>query len=346
MDNDKKSDNQVDAGNDLPSKLDSSTRARNRTVMLTPEMTGQMRSRIGGTPEPGLGSSQPALLGRGGSSVHGGWEESPRPTFGGRLLGHESGVQDDEQPDWTRPIDPATVSAVEEGSDEVYDPASGREASPMSWTPRDSEVDGYGNETVSQRAISPGAENHNYSAPTNGAYERYGSTLDSRSDDFQQAVTQQQEKTPSSLGNHGHNEADDRRAAPRDQPRPEEVFWKNKAVLAGFLVSFDNDPLGAYIELRTGRIIVTSDQEATGNSLVIDHESVSPMHAIMRVAGGTTIQILDQLSESGTRILRAGSDDEELLSGEKSTLSHGDTVIFGDRKYHVCLLNCGVAKDG
>jgi hypothetical protein len=346
MDNDKKRDDLVDGGADLPSTLDSSTRARNRTVMLTPEMTGQMRSRIGGVPDQGLGSSQPALIGRGGSSSHGGWEESPRPAFGGRLIGHEPGTQDDDQPDWTRPIEPAIVSTLEESLDGAYDPSSTGETSPMSWAPRGAEEETYRNEATSPpRVIASGSENQGYSAPTNGTYERYGSLPDSRNEHFQQPGTQQQDIAPKEVVSHRHREVEDSPMLASGRVRAEEVSWKNKTVLAGFLVSFDNDPLGAYIELRTGRIIVTSDQEATGNSLVIDHESVSPMHAIMRVAGGATIQILDQLSESGTRIFRAGSDDEELLSGEKSTLSHGDTVIFGDRKYHVCLLNCGVEKN-
>jgi hypothetical protein len=62
------------------------------------------------------------------------------------------------------------------------------------------------------------------------------------------------------------------------------------------------------------------------------------MHAIMRVAAGGHVQVLDQLSESGTRVRHYGQAEEAFLSGEKSSLSHGDIVFFGDRKFHVLLV--------
>jgi hypothetical protein len=123
-----------------------------------------------------------------------------------------------------------------------------------------------------------------------------------------------------------------------ESEEPEQVFWKQLTPLVGFLVTFDHEPLGAYVELRSGRLIVTSEGEPSGNCLVIRDSSVSPMHAIMRVSAGSAVQILDQLSENGTRIKRAGTDEEELISGEKSILGHGDVVMFGERRYHVCLL--------
>jgi hypothetical protein len=63
------------------------------------------------------------------------------------------------------------------------------------------------------------------------------------------------------------------------------------------------------------------------------------MHAILRIEMGRPIQLLDQLSEYGTRIIRAQSRREESLSGERATLNHGDVVVFGERKYHVCLVS-------
>jgi hypothetical protein len=119
----------------------------------------------------------------------------------------------------------------------------------------------------------------------------------------------------------------------------EKMSWKQVTPLAGFLVTFDNDPNGSYLPLRTGRIIVTSESEGSGNVLLIPHETVSPQHAVMRVGGGSSVQVLDQLSESGTRIIRASDGAEELLSGEKATLHHGDIVFFGERKFHVCLIH-------
>jgi hypothetical protein len=62
------------------------------------------------------------------------------------------------------------------------------------------------------------------------------------------------------------------------------------------------------------------------------------MHAILRITAAGEIQILDQLSEFGTRIRRFGSNEEEQLSGDKSSLEHGDVVKFGDRSFHLCVV--------
>lgn len=126
------------------------------------------------------------------------------------------------------------------------------------------------------------------------------------------------------------------------EARHDEVFWKSDSPLVGFFVSYDHDPRGAYVELRTGRLIVSSQREESGSCFVISDPSVSPMHAIMRVASNS-VQVLDQLSEAGTRVKRGGSQEEIFLSGEKSTLSHGDIVFFGERKFYVLLV---VRDDG
>jgi hypothetical protein len=118
----------------------------------------------------------------------------------------------------------------------------------------------------------------------------------------------------------------------------DQIFWKNESPLVGFLVTYDHDTRGAYVELRQGRLMVSNQREESGSCFVVAGESVSPMHAIMRVAADGVVQVLDQLSEAGTRVKHIGQSDEEFLSGEKSTLSHGDIVFFGDRKFHVLLV--------
>ncbi len=129
-----------------------------------------------------------------------------------------------------------------------------------------------------------------------------------------------------------HKEAEDM-TEPRDR-----IFWKAESPLVGFLVTYDHDPKGSYVELRQGRLMVSNQREASGSCLVVLGESISPMHAIMRVAPGGVVQVLDQLSEAGTRVKHMGQTEEEFLSGEKSTVSHGDTIFFGDRKFHVLLV--------
>jgi hypothetical protein len=118
----------------------------------------------------------------------------------------------------------------------------------------------------------------------------------------------------------------------------EHVELHKLSKLVGFLVSYESDKFGRYVELREGRLLVSSEGRASDNCLVIDDLSVSPMHAIMRISANGTIMILDQLSEHGTRIKRCASGKEESLLGDKSTLEHGDVVIFGECAYHVCIL--------
>ena len=113
----------------------------------------------------------------------------------------------------------------------------------------------------------------------------------------------------------------------------------NGGALVGFLVAFDADPRGMFVELREGRMIVTSESVGAAPCLVIEDSSVSPMHAIMKISSGEPIYILDQLSEFGTRIIHADSGEEESLSGEKGAARHGDVVLFGEKKFHVCLVS-------
>lgn len=134
-----------------------------------------------------------------------------------------------------------------------------------------------------------------------------------------------------------------RASMPAPVKRPERiegdrVVWSKDGPLVGFLVSFDHNPNGDSFELRAGRLIVSSELGAPGSYLILDSESVSPMHAIMRISNQGEIQVLDQLSEYGTRIRIFGSGEEIELSGDKSTVEHGDIVQFGDRTLFVCLL--------
>ncbi|RME59572.1 MAG: FHA domain-containing protein [Candidatus Dadabacteria bacterium] len=121
-------------------------------------------------------------------------------------------------------------------------------------------------------------------------------------------------------------------------PLQEGIFWHKETSIIGFLVSYDTNKNGEFFELRTGRLIVTSEAPGAGSYLVINHETVSPMHAIIRVSEDGDVQVLDQLSEYGTKINRFKSGEVEELSGEKSSLMHGDIISFGDRSFYVCIV--------
>ena len=137
--------------------------------------------------------------------------------------------------------------------------------------------------------------------------------------------------TPTSVAAHAAPQA-------HAQKRGEATYFAQESMLVGFLVSFDTNPNGTVFELRSGRLIVTSESPGAGSYLLIQDNSVSPMHAIIRVTNSGEIQVLDQLSEFGTRVQRFGSEKEEELSGEKTSLEHGDVIKFGNRKFHVCII--------
>ena len=125
------------------------------------------------------------------------------------------------------------------------------------------------------------------------------------------------------------------------------VVWAKPSRIVGCLVSFDSDPNGEMFVLRTGRLIVTSQPPPGGSFLYVKDESVSLMHAIIRISETGEIQVLDQLSESGSAVVRLESEEEQHLSGDKCVLRHGDIIRFGSRSFEVCLLARGAeSMDG
>lgn len=248
-------DNEYDTDEKFDQKQDQSTRARNRTVMLTPEITGQVRAKLNQnaaqtmtpyTPQDVAATIPPQSV-------------ASSPGFYSQVV--QPSVQEAE-----RPVAPRSAVVQE---------------LPRRETP-----------TETPRPIQ--AVVHAAPAPT-----------------------------PVRQSSAGLNDLG---------------IWVNEAPLTGFLVSFDRNPLGEVCTLRNGRMIVTSAPQSTGNYLFLDEPTVSPLHAIMRVTGSGEIQILDQLSETGTFIRRFGSEEEIELSGEKSFLEHGDTVRFGERTFHVTVI--------
>lgn len=116
------------------------------------------------------------------------------------------------------------------------------------------------------------------------------------------------------------------------------VTWSKRGPVMGFLVSYDKNPDGDVFNLYPGRLIISSEPASSGSFLVINDDSVSPMHAILRIGNSGEVQVLDQLSEFGTKIKHFGKDAIEELSGDKGTLEHGDTIVFGERKFHFCVV--------
>ena len=71
--------------------------------------------------------------------------------------------------------------------------------------------------------------------------------------------------------------------------------------------------------------------------LLIEDPSVSALHAILRVTAESKIQVLDQLSEHGTGVTKAGQAEQD-LSGTMVELDHGDKIRFGQRSFVLCVI--------
>ncbi len=108
--------------------------------------------------------------------------------------------------------------------------------------------------------------------------------------------------------------------------------------IIGFLVCFDVDPNGEVYEIRAGRKLITSRPTDHGEYMLIQDDSVSPLHAILRTTKEGNLQVLDQLFEHGTGITRQGESEEIEVAGGLETVRNGDILRFGKRSFLVCLL--------
>lgn len=105
--------------------------------------------------------------------------------------------------------------------------------------------------------------------------------------------------------------------------------------LFGWLVTY-SDPNGASIELREGQFFV-SKSELKGNDFIIDHESISTPHAMLRMSADGGCQVQDVMSDNGV-FLKKASGGDFARETESVTVEHGDWVRFGDVEYLVCLI--------
>ena len=334
------------------------TRVRNKTVMLNSDLTGSVRARLGGEFQPATDSGRIGGLEDRVVTADSNWEV---PTVSSEMLikaaegapEEEGEVNEEATERWAEPVE-EDASIVETGEQEQQWEAT--QPDPEVSVPDDPQ------QSPEQLLYSPEPEELpqqeiqlETSVPQGSQILRAG-IIKTVPQSVQPPVQVSLQIDPAEiLEAYAKPEpryvAEPRHAPEPQQPqyemeampierslKPEEIYWKNNTQLVGFLVSFDYEPNGSYLELRVGRLIVSSKFEGSGNCLVLQDESVSPMHAIMRITLGNSVQVLDQLSESGTRIQRAGGGEEQFLSGEKSTLSHGDVIVFGDRSFYVCLI--------
>jgi FHA domain len=377
-------------------------RARNRTVMLTPEMTGQMRTDVHGDPFSRPGDANPGFeRPRGGFQNYSGGGAS---AFDAGAFGGFGGQQNE------REIDPYSGGAggndsLQRASGLVEDPYASPFAQPVGtgnsgFGGNQQQMSSYATESVQDTYSSvfggrfSGVDDNGVNEPVLSVAPKSnatsGSFLASATPAASSAVQQQYYQQPFQQQpmhqqpihqqpvhqqpvqqvhqvavqpdpQHAHEVAqrvEPQQHVPVAQPiyanpvttrsevtphnEDEQIYWIKELPLVGFLVSFEKNRNGEVLALRPGRLIVTSEASSRGGSsnyLYINDDTVSPNHAIMKITKHGEIQVLDQLSEHGTRIRRFGSGEYMQLSGDKSTLDHGDVVKFGDRTYHVCVLS-------
>lgn len=290
-------------------KTTAASRARNRTVMLTPEMTGHVR----------------ALL-------------QKDPDAAGKEAGHSDPLEDLLPPlnEWDNPPESAEYArgGKEHGGFEKAPAKFGREEperrgeSAADWESPRYESGGFSAAPSGQDQTrhSPTAE-HKMEADAD-QHSRYPSFSVNRAAPARVAAA-----TPA--------------ANPQRAPRtPVEASGRyspvsisgEKTKIVAFLISFDKDKVGEVFEIRAGRWLVTSRPTDHGDYILIADDSISPLHAILRATKDGKVQVLDQLSEFGTGVYRSGSDQKIEIAGGLETVNHGDIVRFGERYFVVCIV--------
>lgn len=340
-------------GEGYRSRMMRSSRAKNQTVMLTPEIAGQVRAAVkgeekgshetssGGRPDIferpaqfGASRNRPPMGGEGFDNFRG--QDSMSAT---RLDNSPFRDPEDipEEPSGRYGFEPPAQAAKpgpfrepKGGTATMSRSAIQQHLSQTSLAQPEAEVDLMENEEEEER----------FAVPVSPPPVRKESPIRVREEGYEPVVPVQSPVAPSI------------RKPVKEEIKPEPIQETTKMTnttvrlvtkseltkLAGFFVSFDVEQSGEVVELRKGRWTLSSKPSQEGNCIVLEDASISSSHAIIRVTNDGKIQVLDQLSEFGTGILRNGADEEEEIEGAMVTLEHGDRVRFGKRYFFVCIL--------
>jgi len=302
------------------SQIDATSRARNKTVMLTPEVTGQLRSLLNkddsaDLDSAGSNSGTDSTLSSSSSSL------SPNSDAGGGWqapLGSKKGVSVNPV---MNNVAPTQANPVVNQAKPVEPQASRRPVAPQQQsrpvTPQPRPV---------APQVKPVAQVPNPAPTVQTGAPLAAHGLMPRSPMTQVTSPQQQQPVAAPSANVQANNA----AAPVRKAR--------KSKLVGFLLSYDSSKFGEVFELHSGRWLLTSRVTGQEDSILVADESISALHAIIRATEDGKIQILDQLSEFGTGVTAQGKSEEEDVSGSMVTVNHGDMVRFGKRHFVVCLV--------
>lgn len=117
-----------------------------------------------------------------------------------------------------------------------------------------------------------------------------------------------------------------------------EALVDNPNQLVGWLVSFDEDPEGASIELRSGRLLIAKSK-IFENAIQLVAEDISTPHAAIKASPSNQVLIQDIFSTTGTYLTKFGSDQESKVEGPVE-ISNGDRIRFGKKtRFQVCLIH-------
>ena len=109
--------------------------------------------------------------------------------------------------------------------------------------------------------------------------------------------------------------------------------------LVGWLVSYGLDENGLAHELRSGRSLISSNNETNDRCTIeVSEASIASPHAALGSIDNHRLVVKDIFSQSGTYVRRANSKNEEIVQ-DATPLSHGDWIRFGDSiRFQICLI--------
>ena len=112
--------------------------------------------------------------------------------------------------------------------------------------------------------------------------------------------------------------------------------------LVGWLVSYDSNPNGESIEIRSGRCFI-GRKRLRPSDIVVDDASISTPHCLVQSDAAQGISVQDLMSIEGTYVCRSqGRKYEEYADRVK--VNHGDTIKVGSVEFLVCLVPFKVAS--
>lgn len=305
----------------------SAPRARNRTVMLTPELTNQMRLRISDETQPTTNASE-VNAGRGVGGPNAGFERPGAGLFGG--------IQGRNLPGAGEPHGVGSAEFQSLKTDPTQRSSFPQQSSPFARTAVSEPPPGGGG--VHPGWGAPIADSKIPTAATEAVPQYLAEPNGTGQPEVPVATT---EVRPAEA--HVGGVAENHHPVSANEQHGDSVVWSKLTPIVGFLVTYDKDPNGEWFELRTGRLSVSglSDGSAggrnAGSALLLSHESVSQNHAIMKIGTEGLIEVLDHLSEEGTRAYLVHENRMCELSGEKCVLQHSDVIEFGARRFRVFL---------